>query len=78
MKFSIVKFFTAFLLGKLPITIIGAFLGVWTKSTLSEWLSPEATVVLVVILTIVVTVVLLKVDMEKIVKQLRAIFKRRV
>ena len=49
MKYSISKFFTAFLLGKLSITIIGAFLGVWTKSALSEWLSPEATIMLSVI-----------------------------
>jgi uncharacterized membrane protein YdjX (TVP38/TMEM64 family) len=75
MKYSITKFFAAFLLGKLSITIIGAFLGALTKSTLSEWLSTEATIALSVILTIVVTVILLKVDVgkliEKITKHLR-------
>lgn len=65
MKYSPAKFFTAFFLGKLSITVAGAFLGSWTKSTFSEWLSPEAMVVLSIVLTIVVTVTLLKVDVGK-------------
>ena len=78
MKYSITKFFTAFLLGKLSITIIGAFLGAWTKSTLSEWISPELTVALSIILTIGVTVVLLKVDLEKLMVRIRKIFKKKI
>jgi uncharacterized membrane protein YdjX (TVP38/TMEM64 family) len=73
MKYSIAKFFTAFFLGKLSITIIGAFLGAWTRSTLSEWLSPEVTIALSVILTIVVTVVLLKVDVGKLMERARSL-----
>ncbi len=65
MKYSPAKFFTAFFLGKVSITIVGAFLGAWTKATFSEWFSPEVTIALSVILTIVVTVILLKVDVEK-------------
>jgi uncharacterized membrane protein YdjX (TVP38/TMEM64 family) len=65
MKYSPAKFFTAFLLGKLSITIVGAFLGAWTKATFSEWFSPGVTIALSVILTVVVTVILLKVDVEK-------------
>jgi membrane protein DedA with SNARE-associated domain len=76
MKYSISKFFTAFLLGKLSITIIGAFLGVWTKSALSEWLSPEATIVLSLTLTVLVTAILLKVDIVKLIEQIRTRFKR--
>jgi membrane protein DedA with SNARE-associated domain len=75
MKYSPSKFFTAFFLGKLSITVIGAFLGAWTKSALSEWLSPELAVILSIVLTIVVTVILLKVDVgkiaERIVKKIR-------
>jgi uncharacterized membrane protein YdjX (TVP38/TMEM64 family) len=78
MKYSISKFFTAFLLGKLSITIIGAFLGVWTKSALSEWLSPEATIMLSVILTIVVTAILLKFDLAKLIEQIRSTLKRKI
>jgi uncharacterized membrane protein YdjX (TVP38/TMEM64 family) len=65
LKYSPVKFFSAFFLGKLSITMVGAFLGSWTKSTFSEWLSPEAMIALSIVLTIVVTVILLKVDVGK-------------
>jgi uncharacterized membrane protein YdjX (TVP38/TMEM64 family) len=65
LKYSPVKFFAAFFLGKLSITVVGAFLGSWTKSTFSEWLSPEAMIVLSIVLTIVVTIILLKVDVGK-------------
>ena len=65
LKYSPVKFFSAFFMGKLSITVLGAFLGSWTKSTFSEWLSPEAMIVLSIVLTIVVTVILLKVDVGK-------------
>jgi len=77
MKYSITKFFTAFFLGKVSITIIGAFLGAWTKSTLSEWLSPEATVALSVILTIVVTVILLKVDVANLIERIKEKYLRK-
>ena len=65
MKYSLVKFFTAFFLGKLSITVAGAFLGGWTKSTFSEWISPEAMVALSVVLTVAITIILLKVDIGK-------------
>jgi membrane protein DedA with SNARE-associated domain len=65
MKYSPAKFFTAFFLGKLLITVLGAFLGAWTNHTFSEWLSPEAMIVLSIALTVVVTVILLKVDVGK-------------
>ena len=77
MKYSLSKFFTAFFLGKLSITVIGAFLGVWTRSALSEWLSPEATIVLSVFLTIAVTVFLLKVDVVKLMERIRRRFKKK-
>ncbi len=67
MKYSPVKFFAAFFLGKLSITVVGAFLGAWGGKALSEWLSPELTVALSIALTVVVTVILLKVDVGKIV-----------
>jgi uncharacterized membrane protein YdjX (TVP38/TMEM64 family) len=74
MKYSPAKFFTAFFLGKLSITIAGAFLGSWTKTTFSEVLSQETIIALSIILTIVITVILLKVDVSKI---LEKIFKRK-
>ncbi len=78
MKYSPIKFFTAYFLGKFTITVAGAFLGAWTKSTFLEWLSPEAMIVLSIALTIVITVILLKVDVGKILERFaRKILKRK-
>ncbi len=66
MKYSPTKFFTAFFLGKLSITVAGAFLGAWTGRKLEEMgISYEWMVVLSIALTIVITVILLKVDFGK-------------
>ena len=65
MKYSPVKFFSSYFLGKLLITVLGAFFGAWTNSVLSEWISPELMISLSVILTVVITVILLKVDFGK-------------
>jgi uncharacterized membrane protein YdjX (TVP38/TMEM64 family) len=70
MKYSPTKFFAAFFLGKLTITVAGAFLGSWTRSTFSEWLSPEVMIVLSIALTIAVTIILLKVDVGKLAERL--------
>jgi len=64
MKYSPAKFFTAYFLGKVTITVVGAFLGNWTKQTFS-WLSPGLLILLSIILTILITLVLLKVDSGK-------------
>jgi membrane protein YqaA with SNARE-associated domain len=72
MRYSISKFFIAFFLGKISITIVGAFLGAWTRSTFSELFGPEVTIILSVVLTIVITVVLLKVDVGKLVERITA------
>ncbi|MCW4009418.1 MAG: VTT domain-containing protein [Candidatus Bathyarchaeota archaeon] len=70
MKYNPAKFFTAFFLGKLSITVAGAFLAAWTQSTFSEQLSPEAMIALSIILTVVFTVILLKVDISKLVEKI--------
>jgi uncharacterized membrane protein YdjX (TVP38/TMEM64 family) len=77
MKYSPIKFFTAFFLGKLTITIAGAFLGAWTKMAFAEWLSPEVMVILSIALTISITVILLKVDLGKIVERILARFRNK-
>ena len=72
MKYSPVKFFAAYFLGKLSITIAGAFLGSWAGDFVEGWLglTPEATfvlsIVVSVILTVVITIILLKVDFDKV------------
>lgn len=70
MKYNPGKFFTAFFLGKLSITVVGAFLGAWTKNTFSEWLSPEVTIGLSIVLTIVITIILLKIDVGKLAEKI--------
>ncbi len=70
LKYNPVKFLSIFFLGKLSITVVGAFLGSWTKSTFSEWLSPEAMIALSIGLTITVTVILLKAEIGKLVERL--------
>lgn len=70
MKYNPAKFFLAYFLGKISITIVGAFLGNLIENRFSAYLSPEVMVVISIILTIVVTIILLKVDFGKIAKKL--------
>jgi membrane protein DedA with SNARE-associated domain len=65
MKYSPAKFFTAYFLGKLTITVAGAFLGNFAGDVFSAWLSPEVMVVVSIALTVAITVILLKVDLGK-------------
>ncbi|MFB3889419.1 MAG: VTT domain-containing protein [Candidatus Bathyarchaeia archaeon] len=66
MRYNPAKFFAAFFLGKLSITVIGAYLGPWSRDFFAPWLSPEVFVVISIVLTVVVTVILLKVDLGKV------------
>ena len=74
MKYSPVKFFTAYFLGKISITIVGAFLGNVAGDFLSTWFSPEATfiisIIVSIVLTVVVTIILLKVDLGKLTEKI--------
>lgn len=74
MKYSPAKFFTAFFLGKITITIIGAFLGRWTGGVFSQFLSQEVLIAISITLTILITILLLKVDTAKIIEK---IFRRK-
>jgi uncharacterized membrane protein YdjX (TVP38/TMEM64 family) len=71
MKYSPTKFFLAYLLGKLTITIPGAILGNKIGDAFSGWLSPELMVVLSIVLTIIVTVLMFKVDFGKLTEKFR-------
>ena len=63
MKYNPAKFFTAYFLGKLVITIPGAFLGGFAGDLLSNYLSPWLMAAISIVLTVVITVILLKVDL---------------
>jgi membrane protein DedA with SNARE-associated domain len=65
MKYSPTKFFTAYFLGKLSITVAGAFFGSFAGEVFSAWFSPLTMVIISVVLTVVITVILLKVDLGK-------------
>jgi membrane protein DedA with SNARE-associated domain len=75
MKYSPVKFFGAYFLGKLAIAIAGVFLGGLAGTAVEQWfgLSTEATFILSifvsVILTILITFILLKVDLDKLMEK---------
>jgi uncharacterized membrane protein YdjX (TVP38/TMEM64 family) len=70
MKYNPTKFFTAYFLGKLTITIAGAFFGAWVK----ELIDPYVMIVLSIVLTIVITIIMFKVDFEKLAQR---IFKKK-
>jgi membrane protein YqaA with SNARE-associated domain len=69
MKYSPVKFFSAYFLGKLTIAIAGAFIGQEANNLFSGWLSQEqifaVSIIVSIVLTVVITIVLLKVDLGK-------------
>jgi membrane protein YqaA with SNARE-associated domain len=74
-KYSPIKFYLSYFLGKLSIAVLGAYLAKFGQQFLAPWISPEIFMVVSIVLTILVTIVLLKLDVEKIAKK---IFKRKV
>jgi membrane protein YqaA with SNARE-associated domain len=73
MKYSPGKFFLSYFLGKITITIAGAFLGGFVETHFSGLLSPIEMITLSIALTVIITVLMFKVDMGKL---LDKIFKR--
>lgn len=69
LKYNPVKFFVAFFLGKLSITVFGAYMGNWSEGVLSSVISQEVFIIISIILTILVTILLLKVDLGKVMKK---------
>lgn len=69
MKYSPAKFFLAYFLGKLSITVAGAFLGQEASNLFSGLFTPDelfiVSIVVSIVLTVVITYVLLKVDLNK-------------
>lgn len=65
MKYSPVKFFFPYFLGKITITAAGVFLGSWVESNFSSLLSPIEMVAISIALTIIITVIMFKVDVSK-------------
>jgi membrane protein DedA with SNARE-associated domain len=70
MKYSPAKFFSAYFIGKLAITVSGAFLGEWTQAHFSGLLSTEGMVAFSIVLTVAVTVIMFKVDVGKLMNKI--------
>ena len=70
MKYNPAKFFVAFFLGKLSITVFGAYIGNWSEGVFSSVISQEAFIIISIILTIIITILLLKVDLGKVMKKI--------
>ncbi|MGA2309133.1 MAG: VTT domain-containing protein [Candidatus Bathyarchaeia archaeon] len=65
MKYNPAKFCLAMFLGKISITVPGAYLGQLGQSALSSLITQEALIVLSLILTIAITIILLRIDITK-------------
>jgi membrane protein YqaA with SNARE-associated domain len=75
LKYNPAKFYLVLFLGKLSITIVGAFFGRISEGLLASFMSQQLFMIASIILTIAVTVVLLKVDIEELA---RKILRRRI
>ena len=73
LKYSPAKFYVVYFVGKLSITVIGAYLARVSQEVLASWMSQEALMIASVLLTVIVTIILLKVDVGKIIEK---VFKR--
>ena len=66
LKYNPAKFYIVYFLGKLIITILGAYLGRLSENLFASTMSQDALMIASIVLTVVVTIVLLKVDVGKI------------
>lgn len=66
LRYNPIKFFLIFLLGKISITIPGAYLGSHISLTLSNLISNSLLMMIAIALTGIVTYLLVKADLEKI------------
>ncbi len=69
-KYNPGKFCLAFFLGKLLITVIGAYLGLYGQAFLLPIFGQDILIVASIALTIIVTIVLLKIDVMKIAEKM--------
>ncbi len=70
MKYSPVKFASAYFTGKLLIAVIGASLGNFGDAFLSDYLSQGVLIVISIALTIIITIILLKEDLPNLEKRI--------
>ncbi|MGB9675750.1 MAG: VTT domain-containing protein [Candidatus Bathyarchaeales archaeon] len=66
LKYNPIKFFTSYFIGKLLISVAGAYLGETGQKILEPFVSQEVLMIASIIFTIAITVLLIKVDITKI------------
>jgi uncharacterized membrane protein YdjX (TVP38/TMEM64 family) len=74
MRYSFLRFFAAYLAGKLSITISGAYLGERVGSSLENIIGTPLMMGLTAILTVAITVAMVKIDFDKWLARLRQFF----
>lgn len=65
-RYNPAKFFLVYFVGKLTITIAGAYLGSVSQQVFSQWISDEALMVASIVLTVLATILLFKFDIGKV------------
>lgn len=60
MRYSPIKFFSAYFTGKIIVTVTGAYLGQTASLTLEQYMGNTATIVLSITLTFLITLILIK------------------
>jgi len=65
MKYNPLKFLAIFFLGKVIITVLGAYLGLYTRLSLTGLFDSLTLTVLSIALTVIATIILVKVDLGK-------------
>jgi membrane protein DedA with SNARE-associated domain len=77
MKYNLAKFSLAFFLGKISITVLGAYLGKASQSFLSSIASHEVLTILSIVLTVIITIAILKVDIPRILARIKLMFQHK-
>jgi len=76
MRYSFLRFFIAYLAGKLAITISGAYLGGRVALSLGNLLGTPLLIGLTAILTVAITIAMVKVDFERWLARLKHLFSK--
>jgi membrane protein YqaA with SNARE-associated domain len=71
LRYSPAKFYLAYFLGKLSITIPGAYAGGVLKERFEPLIGREAMTIASIVMTIVITIILLKVDVNRVVQSIK-------
>lgn len=69
MRYSPLKFLASFFLGKIVVTIPGAYIGTYAGHLLTRYVGNVATVIGSIVFTVILTILLVKIDFRKLVQR---------